>query len=176
MCHTRSNHQTIAIRLKLGHQTKTKNLLRCFQLEKIDEKQFLKSLEAQKDLIETFWSVAKSKSPGTNECKQALDKCAEKIFACIYTNLESLPTLQSKNSRQCEPWWDNNCRDAVRDMQQIQQHQALDASLSINNPTVFLVLSQARTKLQKTVKKAKREYYQKIIRELDHKSIFCVVK
>ncbi len=61
-------------------------------------------------------------------------------------------------------------------MRQIQQHQAFDASLSINNITVSLVLRPARTKLQKTVKKAKREYYQKVNRELDHKSIFRTVK
>ncbi len=132
--------------LELGHKTKTENLPRRFHLEKIDEKQFLKSQEAQKDLIETFLSVAKSKPPSTNECKQALDKCAEKISACIYTNLE-LTTPRSKNSGQGEPWWENNCRDAVRDMRQIQQYQALDASPSINNPTAYLVLSQAQTKL-----------------------------
>ena len=153
----------------------SENLPGRFQLEKIDEKQFLKSLEEQKDLIGTFLSVAKSKPPGTNKCKQALDKCAKNISAYIYTNLE-LTTPQSKNSGQGEPWWDDNYRDVVRDMRQIQQHQAFDASLSINNITVSLVLSPSRTKVQKTVKKAKREYYQKVNRELDHKSIFCTVK
>ncbi len=54
MFHTTSDHQTIAMTLELRHQTITENLYGRFRLEKIDEKQFLKSLEAQKDRIETF--------------------------------------------------------------------------------------------------------------------------
>lgn len=61
-------------------------------------------------------------------------------------------------------------------MRQIQQHQALNTSSSINHPTSSLVLSQAQTKLSKIVKKVKQEYYQNVIRELDHKSIFPGVK
>ena len=67
MFYTTSDHQTIAITVELGYKTKTENLPGRFQLEKIDKKQFLKSLEASKDPIETFSSVAKSKPCGTNE-------------------------------------------------------------------------------------------------------------
>lgn len=64
----------------------------------------------------------------------------------------------------------------MRNLRQIQQFQALDASLSINDPSAPLLFSEARAKLLKTVKNAKREHYRKIIEELDHKTIFRAVK
>ncbi len=56
-----SDDQTIVMTLELGNQIKIENHLWGFQLERIDKKQFLKSLKAKQDLIETFSSFAKSK-------------------------------------------------------------------------------------------------------------------
>lgn len=82
--------------LELSNQTKTENLLSGFQLEKMDKKQWLKNLEPQHDLIESFFPVAKSKSPDTNNCKRALSSCKDKRSAYIYTSLE-LTSFWSKH-------------------------------------------------------------------------------
>ena len=74
--------------LELGHQFKVKKIPICFQLNKIDEQQFLRILEVPKDLIETSLPIVKLKPPGTHECKQALDKYVEKISAYTHTSLE----------------------------------------------------------------------------------------
>ena len=63
MFHTTSDHQTIARTLELRHQNITENPLGRFQLEKIDEKQFLNSPEAQKDRIETFYLLPNQNHP-----------------------------------------------------------------------------------------------------------------
>lgn len=146
-----------------------------FCLDKLDEKQFVTSLEGQKDLVKTCLSNIWSELPGSKERKLALDKCAEMITAAIHTSL-GLSTPRLKNLGQGEPWWNDSCREAVRNLRQIWQFQTFDASLSINNPSAPLVLSEARAKLRKIVKTAKREYYRKVIEELDHKTIFHAVK
>lgn len=145
-----------------------------FCLDKLDEKQFVTSLEGQKDLIKTCLSNIWSELPGSKERKLALDKCTETITAAIHTSFGLSTRL--KNLGQGKPCLNHSCREAVRNLRQIRQFQTFNAPLSINNPSAPLVLSEARAKLCKIVKTAKLKYYRKVIEELDHKSIFHAVK
>lgn len=99
-------------------------------------------MEVQKDFVKTCLSNILSELPGSKERKLALNKCVERMSAIIHASLElSIPRL--KNLGQGEPWWNDSCREAVKNLRQIQQFQTLDASLSINNLSAPLVLSEA---------------------------------
>lgn len=74
--------------LQIGYQTKPEGYLGRFCLDKINEKQFLTTLELQKDMAKYYLSNILSEVPGSKERKTALKNCAETISNIIHTSLE----------------------------------------------------------------------------------------
>ncbi len=57
-----------------------------------------------------------------------------------------------------------------------QKYQALDIAAGIKDPNAGVILKKVKSKLYKTVKNAKRKYYQNVINGLDPHNIFQAVK
>ncbi len=131
----------------------------------MEKKQFVTSLEAQKDLIQHVLAQAESCSIGNN--KEPLDGSAEAITAAIYSRLE-LSTQKTKASKNGEPWWNEECRMSLRAVRQTQKYQAFDRAAGIEDLNAKAVLRETRLMLRKVVKGAKQKYYQKLIDRLDH--------
>lgn len=92
--------------------------------------------------------------------KTELDKCAEVLSTAIHSSLEQT-TQRSKNSGQGEPWWNDNCQKAVKDIWQLQKHQATNDSAGIVDFNAPITLKRAQNQLRKAIKGAKQEYYKK---------------
>lgn len=175
--HVTSDHETILTRLKLGKPSWRKCQQEKFRLDKIEEKKFVLSLEAQEDLIQAALAPARAAhTPAiSTNIKQVLDKSAEVITKAIYPSLE-LSTERSKMSGKGEPWWNEDCRTCLQKMRKTQKHLALDKAAGIINPNADAILQSAKADLRKIVKTAKQKYYQKVIDGLDHQIIFQAVK
>lgn len=94
-----SDHEIILIWLEL-EKSSFKNIGGPnFRLEKIDKKQFIISLEAQKNFI--YVELAPTQSPNSGVIRKALDKSAKTIIRAIHSSLE-LSTEQPKRSEKRE--------------------------------------------------------------------------
>ncbi len=69
----------------------------------------------------------------------------------------------------------DSCQKAVKNIRQLQQHQATNALAGIIDVNAPITFKKARNQLWKAVKGAKQEYYKKMLEELDHKNIFQAV-
>ncbi len=61
-------------------------------------------------------------------------------------------------------------------MKKSRRQQLLEASAGIDNPRAQITIDSLKVRLRKSVKQAKRIYYQKVINELDKDSIFGDIK
>ncbi len=94
--HTTSDHETIVTIVELGPEFCKKNGKGKFQLEKLDEKQFLACLESQKDLVKSALTKAQCVPAQSKIQKTESDKCAEVLSTAIHSSLEQT-TQRSKN-------------------------------------------------------------------------------
>lgn len=84
--HVTSDYETILTCLQTRDQKAKKPYQQKFHLDKIDEKRFFISLEAQKDLMQRELAQAKCYSSGN--AQEALDRSKEVINLAIYSSLE----------------------------------------------------------------------------------------
>lgn len=137
--HTTSDHETVLTWLEVQETKANRSTVVKFRLEKMDEKQFCTSLEAQKDLVRNSLRQAEAALVGLENGREALDQFAQKVTAAIHSSLE-LSTERTKNSEKGEAWWNDECREALAAMRRIQKHQLLDSAAGIENPSVVEVL------------------------------------
>lgn len=166
--HVTSDRESILTYLEMGNSDPKKTNQR-LQLDRMDEKQFFSNLETQKDLIQSALAQAEFSTSGNTN--KALDKNAEIITTAIFSSLE-LSTQKSSMSRKGKPWWNEECCTFLQKMHQTQKYQAFDRAAGIEDPNASAILKDVKSNLRKTVKKAKQEYYQKVIDGLDHRNIF----
>ena len=69
--------------LQIEDQTKPKDYMGRFCLNKINEKQFLTSLELQKDMAKYHLFNILSEVPGSRKRKVALNNCAKKYLISL---------------------------------------------------------------------------------------------
>ena len=74
---------------------------------------FISTITSQKDTLQRDLELAKLEPAYSPLRKIALNRCAEKITMAIYKRLE-VSTTRSQNSGYEELWWDDNCREAVK--------------------------------------------------------------
>lgn len=109
-----SDHEVIGMTAELGDMGLDQERKSKFQLKKMDEKRFTETLLAEKDLIQAQLRLAGQEHPENILSRQkSLDKCAEAVTEAIFKGLE-LSTPEARNTGHGEPWWDENCKEAVR--------------------------------------------------------------
>lgn len=83
--------------------------------------------------------------------KEQLDQCAAKILSAIYHSLV-LSTPKICNSGQGEPWWNEECQNAVQRLRQRRREDDLEKGVGIENFAAEEQLQGFRKQLRKKVK------------------------
>lgn len=104
-----------------------------------------------------------------------LNKYTKGFSIITYFSLEQI-IQRLKNSGQKKPWWNNNYQKAVTNIWQLQKYQEINILIGIIDINLSIKLEKAQNQLQKIVKRAKQKYYKKMLKKLDHKNIFWVIK
>ena len=145
--HTSSDHETLLTCLEVqGAEAKKPTVVK-FRLEKMDEKQFCTSLEAQKDLVRTSLRQAEAALLRIENGREALDQFAQKATAAIHSSLE-LSTEKTKSSEKGEAWcrWVasflNDRTAALRPDGQTGGQEAVKIGVPQGSPVAPILLSR----------------------------------
>ncbi len=98
-----SDHKVIITTVELGGTWEASHIPGKFPLGKLDEKMFISTITAQKDILQRDLELAKLEPAYSPPRKIALNRCAEKITTAIYKKLK-VSTPRSQNSGHGEPW------------------------------------------------------------------------
>ena len=120
-----SNHKVIITSMELEGTWEASHIPGKFFLRKLDEKMFISTITAQKDTLQRDLELAKLEPAYSPLQKIALNRCAEKITMAIFKGLE-VSTPRSQNSGHGELWWDDQCREAVKNLTKSRRQQLLE--------------------------------------------------
>lgn len=172
---TTSDHEVISTSIALNGRTQVIPKEARFQFKKLDDKIFYSTLQAQTDIIQTKLASVQESSRFSDGRKEKLDQCAAKKLSAIHHSL-TLSTPKVCNSGQGEPWWNNQCQNAVQKLRNRHREDNLEKATGIENPASEEQLKRLRSQLRKDVKQAKRKYYQEVINNLNGETIFQAMR
>lgn len=127
-----SDHKVDFTTIEFGNFLRDSDPNGKFQLGKLDEKIFVTTLNAQRDMLQSELRLAQNKTNYSESRKKPLDRCAEKVIKAIHKSLElSIPRI--KNLGCGEPWWNDKCRCAVLELRQARQRYIFETDTKIQN-------------------------------------------
>lgn len=156
---TTSDHEVLSTTVALNGRSQAIPKETRFQFKKLDDKVFCSTLQAQTDIIQAELAIAQGTSKFSGDRKEKLDQYATKTLAAIYHSL-TLSTPKICNSRQEEPWWNDQYRNAVQKLRNRRREDDLEKTIGIEKPPAGEQLKGLRNRLRKEVKQAKQKYYQ----------------
>lgn len=108
--------------------------------------------------------------------KDTLDELAQSLTAGLHTALEAA-TKRSTGRARGQPWWNDNCRTATAQWRQQKRHHVRALAAGLPGEREEASLSHAHKALAKAVGAAKREFFDRVIREAtDNRDFYKMTK
>ena len=170
-----SDHSTIITMLGIGNIRGKQDGPSKFKFQKMDDKAFFNALHKQQDALWQELEKAEVTSTQSEQRKRAFDFCIEQLLNAIYQSI-TVSTLRAKKSGKGKPWWDKEYQYAVAKLKNLRREQCLKELQQIENPWLENRIEKAKITLHKIVKHSKRLYYQKVIGDLDSKTVFKAIR